>query len=129
MEQSSEFYAYDDLPASNFLPFRILILQPGDYDEKLQCSLQTCPLHSPPLYEALSYTWRPCKYDNKAGTPTASQGASDLTTGTQQVYFNDSKHVIIGSNLHNALKRLRYTSHTRVLWVDQICINQSDLAE
>jgi len=60
-------------------------------------------------YEALSYTWG----DNKQ---------------TKQLLIGDNK-LAITSNLDSALRRLRLTHEPRVLWVDAICINQSDISE
>jgi hypothetical protein len=60
-------------------------------------------------YEALSYTWG----DNKQ---------------TDQLIIGDNK-LAITSNLNSALRRLRLTHEPRVLWVDAICINQSDVSE
>ncbi|KAK3364200.1 heterokaryon incompatibility, partial [Lasiosphaeria hispida] len=36
---------------------------------------------------------------------------------------------LIGGNLYTALLALRHRDKPRYLWVDAICINQSDIAE
>ncbi|PMD38817.1 heterokaryon incompatibility, partial [Hyaloscypha variabilis F] len=59
-------------------------------------------------YEALSYAW----------------GSNDQTEKRPCVSF-----IPITPNLQSALKRLRQRSTTRVLWVDQLCINQEDVEE
>ncbi|KAI0856780.1 heterokaryon incompatibility protein-domain-containing protein [Xylaria cubensis] len=63
-------------------------------------------------YEAISYTW---------GTGEASN----------PVFVTDDKSIVpavltIGSNLATALTHLRYKDRSRSLWIDAICINQSD---
>jgi hypothetical protein len=62
-------------------------------------------------YEALLYTW---------GTAVAGAGLS-IRVGDQAVP--------ITRNLHDALMRLRHVTNTRTLWIDQICINQDNVAE
>lgn len=60
-------------------------------------------------YEALSYTW----------------GSLDLTH-----YINiQGRRLRITSNLYVALQHLRLPDQDRILWVDAVCINQSDLNE
>ncbi|KAI0551240.1 heterokaryon incompatibility protein-domain-containing protein [Xylaria curta] len=67
------------------------------------------------IYEAVSYTW---------GTGQASNPilVTDDTSTAPAV-------LTIGSNLSNALTHLRYKNRSRSLWVDAICINQSDETE
>jgi len=60
-------------------------------------------------YEALSYTW-------------------GNNNQTEQLIIGDD-NLAITSNLDLALRRLRLTHEPRVLWVDAICINQSDVPE
>lgn len=60
-------------------------------------------------YEALSYAW---------GTEPA--------TFTIQV---NGDSFAIRPNLASALRSFRQSSHTRILWVDFLCINQGDLQE
>lgn len=60
-------------------------------------------------YEALSYTW-----GDSSGTTTITVNNSEMT---------------ITASLAKALSALRNTSTIRVLWIDQMCINQQDLGE
>ena len=62
-----------------------------------------------PQFEALSYVWG----DRSNQVPIKVEGTEVLVT----------------QNLHAALKRLRDTHAPRRLWVDAICINQTDLQE
>ena len=61
-------------------------------------------------YEAVSYTW---------GEPKL----------TYPLFVDDDTCIMATSNLDRALRRLRHPTETRVLWVDAICINQSDDGE
>lgn len=62
-----------------------------------------------PEYEALSYAWG---------------DHSQLRT----IEVNDSEFEVT-SNLHAALNRLRLSNSDRVLWIDAICIDQTNLDE
>ncbi len=116
---------------------RVLELHPGRSEDKLSCSLHTCcvdfeypsdptrgasviyrpyTLHAvrcttgePVWYTALSYVW-----GNPALVTTMS--CNDKCFG-------------ITKNLELALRRLRRSDVSVMLWVDQICINQDDLQE
>jgi Heterokaryon incompatibility protein (HET) len=67
-----------------------------------------------PDYEAISYVWGPQDPPHKLCINGETSG-----------------FIEIGKNLHDALQRLRPCSgqDARTLWVDQICINQTDLSE
>lgn len=89
--------------------FRILELLPSMDDPTSRGRLHTAtPEHSQP-YEALSYCW-----------------------GTQiekEVMYIDNGELEITKSLASALKYLRLETHSRLIWVDQICINQEDTQE
>ncbi|KAH8891552.1 hypothetical protein GQ53DRAFT_604942, partial [Thozetella sp. PMI_491] len=57
-------------------------------------------------FEALSYAW---------GLPTATRPTRA-----------DGKEFHVTVNLYAALRRLRMASRERVVWIDQLCINQTD---
>lgn len=90
---------------------RMLHLECGSGSSLLQCTLHKVSLQSVPTpsYEALSYTW-----------------------GDE----NDRREIVVNGyivdvtfNLYSALCRLRLEDETRVLWIDALCINQTDLDE
>jgi hypothetical protein len=90
--------------------FRLLSLQPGPFESPISILLEHRILsESLSIYEALSYAW---------GT----------SPERKTIGCGDSKlHITV--NLFDALRRLRSTTTTRVLWIDAICINQEDLDE
>ena len=94
---------------------RILDLLPGPRDSPIKCTLRcivlTQDFNAYPRYEALSYTW----------------GAS---TEGRSVCVNKEFDIPVTDNLFRALRALRYQyGKKRTLWIDALCINQSDLAE
>jgi hypothetical protein len=71
-----------------------------------RCNLIHASLNDKPNYVALSYTW---------GDPR----------DTEKITVDQSL-VSVTRNLHSALKHLRYEKTVRIIWIDAICINQSD---
>jgi hypothetical protein len=88
---------------------RLLSLQPSaNCDAQVECHLSLARIDERP-YEALSYIW----------------GQEDPIHDI----LVDAEEVHVRSNLHGALKELRLTDQPRILWVDSICINQSDIGK
>ena len=93
---------------------RLLELLPKDDDaEQLRGRLREYPLRSMEdlshPYEALSYVWGS---ENKPRS---------IVIGNQKLP--------ITQNLYAALSRLQYRSYSRLLWIDAICIDQTDVKE
>lgn len=67
-------------------------------------------------FEALSYTW---------GNP----GLGDKALVVKSVAREDTSYsyIDIGQGLSEAMRHLRYTDKSRTIWIDAICINQSDV--
>jgi Heterokaryon incompatibility protein (HET) len=53
---------------------------------------------------------------------------SNNTSETQEIRLNHHDFSVT-QNLHAALRRLRLKENCRVLWVDTLCINQSEISE
>ncbi|KAH8759828.1 heterokaryon incompatibility protein-domain-containing protein [Diaporthe sp. PMI_573] len=88
---------------------RLIILARGDIDSPIRCSYRVVDLDDENLsYETLSYVW--------------NDGA-----GTEPILV-DGKAVSVTRSLFGALEQLRVGCE-RTLWIDAICINQSDNAE
>ncbi|KAJ4309745.1 hypothetical protein N0V84_011333 [Fusarium piperis] len=90
---------------------RILHLEPGLGSAPISCTIHRISLTSDPLprYEALSYTW---------GDPKV----------TREIIVNGYL-INVTFNLYSALYRLRQPEDMRILWVDALCINQTDVDE
>lgn len=88
---------------------RLLELQAGAADTPLECIIHIVSLATDPWYEALSYCW---------GTGPQSE----------QVNCGDDAFPIT-AELSAALKQIRSSKAKRVLWIDQICIDQNNDVE
>lgn len=88
---------------------RRVILQPVNQGSSITCSLDKVSLFDDPEYEALSYVW---------GNPN-----------TRENIALDSSPFSVTQNLAVALHHLRLPKKPRKLWIDAICINQSNVEE
>ncbi len=105
---SSDFPALD---ASN-MEIRLLELQPGSQDSPIYGNYRICGSDCAPCsYEALSYAW---------GDPSSSE---------QHTIFLNDRPVVISHGLFSSLHTLRRSDESRCLWIDALCINQSDDTE
>lgn len=107
-------YLYEPLPpiaeVDRTPPFsRVLWLDPGTGDDPLSGFLQIFNIEAAPRYEALSYTW---------GTDPPSN----------YIWVN-GKPIGIRPNLEAALLSLRLPNLKRLLWIDALCIDQSNIDE
>jgi hypothetical protein len=80
----------------------------------IECKISTYPLDKAPGYEALSYAWGNLAQDR-------------LPVRLVECRFPKYKYteLRVTRNVYAALKRLRLPSESRLLWIDQICIDQS----
>ncbi|RGP81444.1 Heterokaryon incompatibility protein [Fusarium longipes] len=96
-------------PITHDNEIRLLILEPGAPGDGLECNLVHAQLCWRTKYEALSYHW------------------GDATVKRQMNCSGCDIDITV--NLHNALSDLRLPDRQRVLWVDQLCINQEEINE
>ncbi|KAM0427848.1 hypothetical protein ACHAPT_007307 [Fusarium lateritium] len=110
---ASEESLYSTVPldiSASSESLRLLELFPATSPDAPICAKLLCPDNSEKHeYEALSYVW---------GSP---EPVCPITVNDHQTMIN--------FNLHDALKYLRRQETSRILWVDQLCINQQNLAE
>jgi hypothetical protein len=100
--------------------FRLVYLNPGNFEEPISCSLAHTSLQGPLRigYEALSYCW---------GDPRQRHDISLIVHNPDGVLEYNLSCTL---SLHSALKNLRpKTGPSRILWIDSICINQANLDE
>jgi len=108
VQENSRFGALDYCPLKDS-GFRILIIDPGVEGSEINSSIQEFDLLEPPQYNAVSYVW---------GHEPA----------IHQIHVN-KKPTFIRPNLFQALQRMRTRKHPIYLWVDSLCINQSNEGE
>lgn len=95
------------LDARKFI--RLLTLHSGQNDEPLRASLTPQPLSHDLHFEALSYMWGPSE--------------------PKQLFQLNEQEFLLRPNIHAFLRRLRYHSKDRVLWLDAVCIDQNNISE
>ncbi|EAT79754.2 hypothetical protein SNOG_12954 [Parastagonospora nodorum SN15] len=88
---------------------RVLDLLPGNTGDQIECKVRIISLDGKEQYEALSYVW------GERSTP------KEIVASGQNVSVTE--------NLYAALERLRNPQQIRTIWIDQLCINQSDNLE
>jgi Heterokaryon incompatibility protein (HET) len=89
---------------------RLIHLSPATpADGEIRCRLSIALLDDKPQYEALSYVWGDINNTRYAEV--------------------DGHSFPITVNLHSVLSHLRLQDQERILWVDALCINQTDLRE
>ncbi|RYO98665.1 hypothetical protein DL764_007024 [Monosporascus ibericus] len=108
-------YQYRPLDLVHGRQIRVLVLKAGQPDDPLRCGLEHVNLQQGPIYEAVSYTWVDKKGDNSI-CRTIQCGHNDQFIG-------------ITKNCEAALLRLRRRDADRRLWVDAVCIDQSNIQE
>ena len=92
--------------------FRLLRVQRGNFGDEIFCELFDAYLGEEEggiPYESLSYTWGSDKKTHKV--------------------FVDGKPLFITENLNTALHYLRKSDEDRIMWIDAICIDQSNVHE
>ncbi|KAE9363399.1 HET-domain-containing protein, partial [Stipitochalara longipes BDJ] len=113
LRQSSGSYQYLPLD-EEAREIRLLSLLPGPFSSPIRVILETTAFSpdTPPHFEALSYAW---------GT---AENPIDIFVGSSGYYT-----LPVTQNLAEALPYLRLEDRPRTLWIDAICVNQSDMAE
>jgi hypothetical protein len=108
---SHDSHTYKHKKLAHTDSIRLLELLPGPKGSPLVCNIFQVRKAAEPEYEALSYAW---------GDPVFSHPVQEKSSG---------KVLHVTTNLQQALQAIRYEHATRTLWIDAICINQSDLTE
>jgi hypothetical protein len=103
---------------------RLINLEPSqDPSADIQCWAFNTSLKKHPEYEALSYVW-----GDSINTRLIKFGVCESSepNNTHTLSFSP---LAVTVNLEQALRSLRYAEKPRTLWVDAVCIDQSNLEE
>ncbi|KAK4164629.1 heterokaryon incompatibility protein-domain-containing protein [Cladorrhinum sp. PSN259] len=123
-------YTFTILP--NPTSIRILTIHPSQsLNAPVEGSLDIANLTTHPTYDALSYTWTtdPPDPDHKSSSSSSSTVPSSISLFSISPTSSAPSTLTISHNCALALRRLRHPTQPRKLWIDAICINQSDLSE
>ena len=101
-------YAYSPLQTSSS-QIRLLHIQPGQQDDPLHCTLQHVSLADRHDYETISYVWG---------------DASLLSSLTIQ-----EQAILVPVSSADVCRRVRSERDVRVIWIDAICIDQTNIEE
>ncbi|KAF5708794.1 het-domain-containing protein [Fusarium mundagurra] len=104
---NNQNFLYKPLDTRDF-PIRILQVQPGDISDSLSCKLENYANATEQSWTCLSYTW--------GNEPP-----------TREIMINGVTFPV-RSNVYNFLQEARRRRLAN-LWIDSICINQSDVEE
>jgi len=112
-------FRYRPLDPSEGEDIRLLCLYPGEFHDPIRCDLLHTNLDDDIEYEALSYTW------------ASEDGDASLSQRIHCAYFGEEHTSILPVTLScaSALRRLRSTSQEKMLWVDALAIDQSNMQE
>lgn len=93
---------------------RLVLLQPGSYHEDLRCKIIHANLDDYPEFDAISYTW--ADQDGKIQMKS-------------RVICQDGHGISISNNCDAVLRRIRAWRGRAPLWIDMLCINQTNFTE
>lgn len=92
---------------------------------EIHCSLEVADLEADPVYQALSYTW-----DSAYHLPQGEGNAEGESKPPRLTFVVcNGRKVEVTRNLFDALAEFRKREDVQNLWVDALCINQTDNAE
>ncbi|KAI1439855.1 heterokaryon incompatibility protein-domain-containing protein [Annulohypoxylon stygium] len=106
-DQVKHQYQYHQLPSKT--SFRIMELLPGEKSAPISYRLQIADWSRSTRFESVSYAW------------------GDVNR--KIISTCDGLNLMITNNLRDCLVAMRYTDQSRFLWVDAICIDQTNTEE
>ncbi|KAF2447520.1 HET-domain-containing protein [Karstenula rhodostoma CBS 690.94] len=106
-------YEYAHLNYALGPEIRLCVLFPGRLSDQVVVDLVHVYIRDHPPYEALSYAWATQNGDDSLSQTVHCHGGSITVTKTCEA----------------ALRRLRLPGRNRYLWVDALCIDQSNVKE
>lgn len=107
-------YQYRRLNYTLGQEIRLVELLPGLPSDDIRCNIVHVNLDDDPEFEAVSYTW-------------ATEDGDDTLSKT--IYTSSDTTMSVTANCMSALRQLRKISNVRRLWVDAVCIDQTNPSE
>jgi hypothetical protein len=107
-------YKYTRLNYNLGLEIRLLVVHPGGPSDQLRCDIIHVNLQDELDYEAVSYTW------------TSDDGDATLS---RSICCDANKYISVTVNCDKALRQLRRRGLKRQLWIDAVCIDQTNTNE
>lgn len=138
-EKAGKIYNYDSCPLEEG-HLRLLFLKPSEKkDNSIVVELQAFPIDelvaNPNTFKftALSYDWGIDEEDKEIlvdmtpdnQPPAKMEGVADVATAWRR----NMKAISVKPNLHAFLTEFRHPTKEVALWVDRVCINQSNTDE
>ncbi|KAE9378295.1 HET-domain-containing protein, partial [Stipitochalara longipes BDJ] len=115
---------------------RLAHLAPSpNLDEQVSCSLHIVSFDESLYYEALSYVWGDptitAPIQLRASPRRRSSDGAGQAPALSALVENEvhSTQWPVTTNLEAAMRYLRHESEVRILWIDAICIDQSNIEE
>jgi hypothetical protein len=99
---------------------RLVVVLPGTGLDPITCRIITVELESSPEYVAISYTW---------ATEDGDISKSQTVHVEGEDMFENSKAIRVTRNCEAALQQVRHADREQTLWIDSICINQTNVEE
>ncbi|KAI1393502.1 heterokaryon incompatibility protein-domain-containing protein [Hypoxylon trugodes] len=127
---STEGFHYPPLhPAGNAI--RVLVVEPGDFDDEIISTLTPVVFSEKPKYVALSYTWG-YSYPDNVRLPIAPIPAGESPSGytdTIPIGYDNGIQAPEASAMAASNEAGFIITHPLLLWIDAICINQGNTEE
>ncbi|KAF5689043.1 AAA family ATPase [Fusarium denticulatum] len=136
---------YEKLPTPTSIRLLKIDHLPSNKDDldlfrPITCSLVIKDLNDEPKYDALSCTWGdPLRHESSNKSPMAPGGWATtpfcITCNGQRFNVTTNLHTALISIRHyltqfrNTPASVSFPNMSRYIWIDQICINQTDIAE
>ena len=108
-------YQYSHLNYTLGQEIRLVILLPGALHDPIRCEITHVNLEDNPEYDAVSYTW-------------ADEDGDDSLSRNINI-SNGLCFVPVTINCEATLRQLRQPGSRRKLWIDALCIDQSNVSE
>ncbi|KAI0180932.1 heterokaryon incompatibility protein-domain-containing protein [Hypoxylon sp. FL1284] len=116
-------YRHAPLPGNKCI--RLATIHPGSFNDDVVVSFQTVAFPGPE-YEALSYVWGLKEDPLPVYVSRCDDGATSVLQETRNLRL---EVMLMTQSLVVALRHLRYVEKPRTMWIDALCIHQTDAAE